>query len=303
MMQSADDKFEFTPVVILGAARSGTNVLRDTLTKMEEFGTWPCDEINPIWRHGNLFWPDDQIPLERATPKIKKYIRRTFRSIWQEQGRPEFVVEKTCANTLRVPFVNAVLPDAKFIHIVRNGIDVVQSAKKRWRGELEFSALPYLMAKVKYAPWSDLPLYGYSFLRNKIAMLASKEKRMSVWGPISKDLNLSSSMQLEEVCARQWAACVRHTSESLEALPCDRWLQLKYEDFVTDPQQSTSRVLEFLGLDAREFDLAEVTKGVRSGSVGKSQTPFEQWPDHLRAVMAEMIEKFDYCSHELNSTN
>lgn len=38
----------FTPVVIIGAGRSGTNALRDALTALPEFETWPCDEINPI---------------------------------------------------------------------------------------------------------------------------------------------------------------------------------------------------------------------------------------------------------------
>ena len=41
------------PVVIIGAARSGTNMLRDVLVKLPGVGTWPCDEINYIWRHGN----------------------------------------------------------------------------------------------------------------------------------------------------------------------------------------------------------------------------------------------------------
>ena len=62
----SDQTLPFTPLIIIGAGRSGTNILRDTLTSLSGFETWPCDEINPIWRHGNLFWPDDEIPVERA---------------------------------------------------------------------------------------------------------------------------------------------------------------------------------------------------------------------------------------------
>ena len=39
------------------------------------------------------------------------------------------MVEKTCANTLRLPFVDKVLPEARYLHIVRDGVDVVASAE------------------------------------------------------------------------------------------------------------------------------------------------------------------------------
>ena len=42
-------KNKFTPVIIIGAPRSGTNMLRDILTNFEGIETWPCDEINYIW--------------------------------------------------------------------------------------------------------------------------------------------------------------------------------------------------------------------------------------------------------------
>ena len=32
-------------VIIIGAPRSGTNILRDTLTSLSNVGTWGCDEI------------------------------------------------------------------------------------------------------------------------------------------------------------------------------------------------------------------------------------------------------------------
>lgn len=124
------EQLPFHPLVIIGAGRSGTNVLRDTLVRLDGFATWPCDEINPIWRHGNLGYPDDQIPASRATPAVRQFIRKAFLRIWQEQSRPDFVVEKTCANALRVPFVSAVLPEARFIHIVRDGYD---PAFPKWR--------------------------------------------------------------------------------------------------------------------------------------------------------------------------
>ena len=59
------------PLVIIGAGRSGTNMLRDVLCRMPGLGTWPCDEINYIWRHGNRAHPDDEFPGGFARPKVQ----------------------------------------------------------------------------------------------------------------------------------------------------------------------------------------------------------------------------------------
>jgi hypothetical protein len=91
-MSSGD--FPFTPVVIIGARRSGTNALRDMLARLPEFTTWNCDEI----------------PSNRAIPRIHRFIRAAFLHLWHHSGQPHFVVEKTCANTLPVPFVDAIRP-------------------------------------------------------------------------------------------------------------------------------------------------------------------------------------------------
>ena len=48
-------------IIIIGAPRSGTNMLRDVLTALPGFETWPCDEINLAWRHGNRALPSDEL--------------------------------------------------------------------------------------------------------------------------------------------------------------------------------------------------------------------------------------------------
>ena len=53
-------------VIIIGAPRSGTNILRDVLTSFDGICTWPCDEINYIWRHGNAKYPSDELLAANA---------------------------------------------------------------------------------------------------------------------------------------------------------------------------------------------------------------------------------------------
>jgi len=45
------------PVIIIGAPRSGTNIIRDVIVTNNNFTTWPCDEINYVWRYKNLEYP------------------------------------------------------------------------------------------------------------------------------------------------------------------------------------------------------------------------------------------------------
>ena len=117
---------EGSPVVIVGAPRSGTNMLRDVLARLSGVATWPCDEINYIWRHGNLRYPSDEFPPELARPAVQRYVDRQFDWVSRHYDA-DVVVEKTCANSLRVPFVDRVVPEARYVFIRRNGLDAVDS--------------------------------------------------------------------------------------------------------------------------------------------------------------------------------
>ena len=283
-------EIEFTPVVIIGAGRSGTNALRDMLTALPGFATWNCDEINPIWRHGNVTWPDDEIPADRATPTVRRFIRRAFTRIWRRSGRPEFIVEKTCANALRVPFVDAILPEAKYIHIVRSGIDVVASARKRWQGDLEMPGLPYFAAKARYTPMSDLPRYAFRFLSSRAGMALGHSKRLSVWGPHFREMDRIDDHSLEEICALQWATCVSRADAALAEMEKSRVLTIRYEDMASNPRLVLDNILDFLGVDLPEDAFARATANIRNGSVGKGAARLrdlsETTIEHMRAPLA-----------------
>lgn len=284
-----DTSFPFQPVVIIGAGRSGTNILRDTLTSLSGVATWPCDEINPIWRHGNIGWPTDEIPATRATPVVKTFIRGQFQTLWQKSGQPQFVVEKTCANALRVPFVSAVLPEAKFVHLVRHGLDVAPSARKRWRGELEMSGLPYFMAKAKYVPKRDLPIYLKRFVTARLRKLVTREQRLGTWGPHFDGMSDLGDLPLMDVCLRQWAACVAAADAAFAQIDPARVLTLRYEDFLQDPTRQLGRVTQFIGHDASTTMLAQAVTSVRppSGKPRKDMTA-ELLPATLAAAQPSL---------------
>ncbi len=253
----------FTPVIILGAGRSGTNILRDVLTSLTHFETWPCDEIQPIWRHGNLNWPDDAFSGGMARPNVVAYIRNQFTKQWKRSGRPAFLVEKTCANTLRVPFIDQIFPEAMYIQIVRDGSDVVRSAEKRWSGELEVPSLSYFLAKARFIPVTDIPVYLWSFLSKRLGLLTGTSKHLSSWGPRFKDIDKTHVNTLQEMCAHQWVACVEATREHLSNIDPSRQITISYEDFLRDPQGEILKILDFLEVNLPAAELAQAVKKVR----------------------------------------
>jgi hypothetical protein len=116
-------------IIIIGAARSGTKILRDVLAEASGMGCVPYD-IGFVWRYGNQQVPHDVLDPATVTPRIQRFVRRYVDRYARSGG--DVVIEKTVGNTLRVPFVHAVMPDAAFVHLVRDGMDVVESARRQW---------------------------------------------------------------------------------------------------------------------------------------------------------------------------
>ncbi|MEM6965718.1 MAG: sulfotransferase [Bacteroidota bacterium] len=267
---------DYQPVIIIGAARSGTNMLRDIITQIPDFGTWDCDEINPIWRHGNINHPHDEFYAHMATPKIARFIRGEFLKIAQSE-KVSNVVEKSCANSLRVEFIDKILPNAKYVFIFRDGRDTVASAAIRWNAKFE---LGYTLKKLRYVPLVDIPFYAYRFGMNRIKQFFLGEKQLGFWGVQIK--NIQQALQqysLLEVCGLQWRDCVEKSTKDFQTISSDRILKIQYETFVTKPIDEMNRLLAFLNIDANEVNVSDLTKRVSSKSIGKYKkqlTPEDQ---------------------------
>ena len=115
-----------------------------------------------------------------VTLKLENYIKKQFAKI-SKKNNCEFVLEKTCSNSLRVPFVDEVFPKAKFIFIYRNGIDASYSIMQRWQSDFD---LIYSLKKLKYVPKS-LMYFGIKFLKNRYYKM-TKANRLKYWGQDSQ---------------------------------------------------------------------------------------------------------------------
>lgn len=287
----------YKPVIIIGAPRSGTNMLRDVLCTFEGVGTWPCDEINYIWRHGNVKVTTDEFAPSHATSQISNYIRKQFDNLANSQ-QLDFVIEKTCANSLRPAFVDRVIPNAHYIFIVRNGLDVISSANLRWKATLD---IPYLMKKVRYVPLFDLPYYGIRYLWSRLYRFISGEKRLAFWGPQLNGMSeLLGTHSLNEICAIQWLRCVEKSEFELQSLGVNRVTRVIYEDFVHNPEVELQRIVEEVGITfAGQAKIAEAVKKVSSKSVGKWQEQLSE--DDLKEILPitdEVMKRYGYAAEK-----
>lgn len=274
---------DYRSLIIVGAPRSGTNMLRDVMTALDGVATWPCDEINYIWRHGNLREQSDEFSPDLVKPQIVNYIRKQFDWV-SHRYDAHTVVEKTCANSLRVPFVQAAIPEAQYIFIYRDGLDVVGSAVQRWKAELD---IPYLARKARFVPLLDLPFYASRYLWNRVYRLVSQEERLAFWGP--QFMGLGEALvnhSLPEVCALQWQRCVELSAATFARMPEGKVARVSYEAFVSEPEGELRRIAKELQLRLDTNALGNAVKGVSSRSVGKGR---EALDDATAAAVISLV--------------
>lgn len=243
-------------VVLVGAARSGTKILREALAASSGSGRVPYD-IGYVWRYGNEGHPDDALRPECSSEKSARFIRH-FVDRYAD-GQPSAVIEKTVGNTLRIPFVAKMLPDASYVHLIRNGVDVIESTRRQWT---EPTDVRYLLAKARHFPLRLVPGYGVKYLQSLARRRTSAERRVGSWGPrypgIDDDLRHED---LLTVCARQWRTAVTQARADLGRLTAPV-TEIRYERLVQDPRAELTRLVDFLDLDVSAAGLAAAAASI-----------------------------------------
>jgi hypothetical protein len=149
-----------------------------------------------------------------AMPWAVERFRSFFVKRARLQGKPLFVHKFT--GWPRAGFIRAALPDARFIHVVRDGRAVVASNLQVswWRGYLGPESMHQPIAPGYRAEWEAS---GRSF-----AVLAAAE----------------------------WKSAMDASVAARAATPEQQWLDVRFEDVLADPQAQFKEMLGFVGLEA-----------------------------------------------------
>jgi len=165
-------------------------------------------EVSPL-----LVEPARDLEAGDAVPWLADRFRSFFSTRAATFGAPLFLHKFT--GWPRARFIDRVLPETRYVHVVRDGRAVAASWLRTdwWRGHLgpggwHFGPLP--------------PAYD-------------KE-----WEASGRSFVLLAGLA--------WKLLLDAFDEARREIGDDRWLEVRYEDVLADPRRRTAEMLEFLGL-------------------------------------------------------
>ncbi|WP_162454695.1 sulfotransferase [Pseudoxanthomonas kalamensis] len=212
------------PVFVVSPPRSGSTLLFETLAGAPDVYTIGdeshqviegIDGLSPMQRN----FDSNRLDSADATPVVVEMLQNRFLAALRNRSgsAPDLLtsirmLEKTPKNALRIPFIKAVFPDAKFIFLHRDPRQVCGSMIDGWKsGRFQMYSLP----DWKGPAWSFLLTPGWREL---------------------------SGQPLAEIVVRQWETAMRLMLDDLESLPPADWTAVDYERFLANPQQEAMRL-------------------------------------------------------------
>ncbi|HEY9848663.1 MAG TPA: sulfotransferase [Leptolyngbyaceae cyanobacterium] len=229
------DRFS-QPVFIVSSPRSGSSFLFETLVRSKN--VWTIGEesheaiegiakLHPAQRN----YDSNRLTERDADRETAALLRERFWELLRDRnGQPVLpdaktvrMLEKTPKNSLRIPFLSKVFPEALFIYLYREPQEVISSIMEAWRSG-QFVTYPEL-PNWDGMTWSLLLFPGWQELRGK---------------------------PLAEIAAQQWAKANQYILEDLAYLPAERWCCVTYQDLIANLPGEVKRLCEFAGW---EWDL------------------------------------------------
>ncbi len=255
---------------LIGAARSGTKLLRTILSQSESIGAIPYD-MGYIWQYGHYDLGHDEMNDIVPKPNEIAFIRNYIFKQAKKQNIP-IIIEKTVSNTLRIDYIKKVFPKAKIIHLYRDGRDVALSAKERWEGSIfdsELQSKREILQKVIDLPIVAVSPYILKYAKNNFRHLFSRNStHTEVWGPIYKDINKDKEKyDLLTLCSLQWRKSINSALESLRQYKKDiDYIEVKYEDLIANPLEQIDRIGTFLNISDIDRLKNYATENIRQSS-------------------------------------
>jgi len=251
------------PMFIIGVPRSGSSVLYEKLAQHPEVAyiskatkkapgsvlltrflmlfrtSMQPTEARAVWGRFSRGRADDVLGREDVTPGARRYLRRVVSNHLALFHKTRFLA-KLLGNSFRIEFLDAIFPDALFIHIIRDGRAV-----------------------------------AYSILRSML-----KEGGV-YWGVKAPGWRELRELPLLDAAALQWKRTIDYARTSAQALPQDRYIELRYEDFAARPADVLAGLAARCGLD---WDRAAV-----ESLVGDIENRNYKWRKDLQPEQVERI--------------
>ena len=244
-----------TPMIfVIGCGRSGTTLLGsmigshpDASYLFEPYNVWAA--VSPVTDASQVFTRGEHhCILDESNVTVPA--RRRFQRL-MSRPRGITLVEKSPFNTWRIGYLKALAPDAKFVHIARDGVDVARSVEKCAQGEFRLAFRPTLNPwwGVADAKWHALAEDGKKagyYAAEVDALLTNTQRGAYEW--------LVSQLEVQAWRDRLGPSLVEVT----------------YRDLTSDPAGTVRAIADAVGLSCPSDWLADVTGWVNrsAGSQG-----------------------------------
>ncbi|WP_051261027.1 sulfotransferase family protein [Desulfovibrio inopinatus] len=150
-----------------------------------------------------------------ADEDIRSRVQNACATTVRVQGRKRLATKLT--GPPRVHFLHSIFPDARFVHVVRNGFAVVHSLMR----------VPF---------WEEKGGFEGPFWKGGLA-----EDEVNEWRDNGADPAIITAMQ--------WRHVLKEIRRESSALPVDHYTEVRYESFVENPHAELTRLYRQTGLD------------------------------------------------------
>ncbi len=214
-VSNLEDRLPFVPV----PGRFNNDIYRrvpDLLTTKGRLRYAPSEAYRALDREVSpaISAPLRDLVAEDVTPWLERRFRAFFEDRAAQQRRPVFLHKFT--GWPRSGFVRRIYPDARFIHVVRDGRAVANS----------FLQMPWWQGYRGPDEWS--------------------------WGPLPADYATEwedSGRSFAVLAGLEWKLLMDAFDTARDLVPAAQWMEVRYEDVVAAPREHLGAVLEHLGLD------------------------------------------------------
>lgn len=263
------------PVLVLGAPRSGTTMLARVLGSHPECAR--AREARLVWKYGNDR-RSDELTSAHASEKVAAHIRNHFAELVGEAGGGR-LVEKTPANSLRPWFVDTVFPDARYVHITRDGWGCVPSIRAFWEARstgLDAKQRAKAGRRLRESHPSQLPHYAAELARR---VLPGPGRHRALYGPRIAGLEgVVDDLGVLAASALQWQACTTRAATFGRDIGPARYLEVKLERL---DAATLATVMDFCGLSP-DAEVVERFISTYDPTIARRQVPLG--PDEHRLV-------------------
>lgn len=282
------------PILVIGCNRSGTTLIFNNLA--EHPRTWSLYEESQhvFYRHYPIHPDAGDRLVEPPPPEIAASITRAFyreahnkeffkdlpglrviprKAIQRPMNRlykrpPLRLVEKTPANSLRIPFLVTLFPDARIVFLIRRPEDTISSLMEGWKNWSGNGSGPWTFTR-----WHYVVPPGWR-----------------AW----------TGRPLAEICAFQWVESTRTALQDLERHCPGRYLLVRYEDMIAEPVGTFAGIRRYCELaESPYFDRLAAATGRRVFTHGGSQPRREKWRDLHGEEIERVRPMFDDLSAQL----